>query len=259
VAADWNGPGRLVLLLTPAPDASASLAPDASPSAPAAGASEPRPPGSHAPAEQQRLEAALEQARGERATLLREVHHRVKNNLQMVASLLALQMDAVPEGDARDLLQDSARRVRSIALVQDHLYGSASLERVDLAGYARSLAEITAHTLAPKTRLVVEADPVEVSLEHAVPVGLILNELLTNAFTHGARGEGGEVHVTVLESGAHVRVRVRDTGPGLPEGFDLRQGTRLGLPLVTKLVRQLRGRLSARSEGGAVFELDFVR
>jgi two-component sensor histidine kinase len=221
--------------------------------------------GREALTEQQRMEQARRAAVAEKETLLKEIHHRVKNNLQMVSSLLTLQLDQMPDERGRGLLLESVRRVRSMALIHQHLYGSLSLERIDLGSYARDLSETLRQALAPAARVVVEAQSVEISVDRAAPVCLILNELLTNAFKYGAQrasGAGGEptgadVAVRLRVDDRRVRLSVRDTGPGLPEGFDVRASSSLGLQLVTTLTRQLRGRLDTRNDGGAVFELDF--
>ena len=208
------------------------------------------------------MESALKTSLEEKETLLKEIHHRVKNNLQMVSSLLTLQLEQMPDDRSRQLLAESVHRVRSMALIHQHLYGSASLERVDLGAYARNLAEILRLTLAPRARLRVEAAAVEVAVDRAVPVCLILNELLTNAFKYGARGRAeadGEwdVSVELTEAQRQLRLAVRDRGPGLPPDFAVTGHPSLGLQLVMTFARQLRGKVSAASDGGAVFAVEF--
>jgi two-component sensor histidine kinase len=212
--------------------------------------------------ELQRIEGALKGSLQEKETLLKEIHHRVKNNLQMVSSLLTLQMDQMPDARSRELLAESVRRVRSMALIHQHLYGSVSLERVDLGAYVRNLAETLRMALAPAARMSFDVDSVEVAVERAVPVCLILNELLTNALKYGVAPQGAtprdwDVVVSVKEAGRQARLVVRDRGPGLPDDFRLSGHQSLGLQLVTSLTRQLRGKAGARSEGGALFEVEF--
>jgi two-component sensor histidine kinase len=268
---DWNGPGRLVLL---ARDVTAAVARETSLAQQRDDLEVRMRTNVLALSELQKMESVLKENLDEKETLLKEIHHRVKNNLQMVASLLTLQMDQMPDATSRALLADSVRRVRSMALIHQHLYGSVSLERVDLGAYARNLAETLRMTLAPSARLFIDADPVEVSIDRAAPVGLLLNELLTNALKYGVSRQGAEpgpppmatdhevpdawqVRVDVAEVDGQVELVVRDRGPGLPEGFALQGHPSLGLQLVTSLVRQLRGRVQASSDGGAVFRVTF--
>jgi PAS domain S-box-containing protein len=266
---DWNGPGRLVVI---ARDVTEAYARETSLAAERDDLQHRMQSSTQALSELRELEVALKGNLEEKETLLKEIHHRVKNNLQMVASLLTLQMDQMPDDRSRALLAESVRRVRSMALIHQHLYGTVSLERVDLGAYARSLAETLRMTLAPAARLVVDADPVEVSVERAAPAGLLLNELLTNALKYGvpagARARAYDDGAADDDAAWHVRIElrardgaiqltVRDRGPGLPAGFTLSGHPSLGLQLVTTLVRQLRGKVQARSDGGAVFQIDF--
>jgi PAS domain S-box-containing protein len=202
----------------------------------------------------------------EKETLLKEIHHRVKNNLQIISSLLMLQSEQMPGERARTLLAESVYRVRSMALIHQQLYGVDSLERIDFGDYARSLADSLRAALSPGTRLDVRVDPVEVTVEHAVPLGLILNELITNAIKYGqaiARpaGETGrtgadcDVCVEVRARDGRVYVSVSDSGAGLPSGLDPGTSGTLGLQLIRSLTRQLRGKLVADSDRGMRFEI----
>ncbi len=207
-------------------------------------------------------EAALTRSLHEKETLLKEIHHRVKNNLQIISSLLMLQSDQMPTPESRLLMQESVYRVRSMALIHQQLYGVESLERIDLGEYARALTSFLQAALAPGTRIDVTTDDVLVTIETAVPIGLILNELLTNAFKYGkptdpeAEPEVG-VSVRLAGSGdeARIVIAIRDNGPGLPDDFDPELAQSLGLQLVSALTLQLRGRLDLRSDDGARLEL----
>jgi two-component sensor histidine kinase len=208
--------------------------------------------------ERRRMEAAVAQSLREKETLLKEIHHRVKNNLQIISSLLMLQVDQVPSREAGRLLEESVQRVRSMALIHQQIYGGESLERIDLGTYTGQLAASLRYALAPDARMTLDADPVEVTVEHAVPLGLILNELITNAFKYGAPADGESppvVHVRIRAEGDVLSLEVRDEGPGLPPDFDLATATSLGLTLVDTLTHQLRGALTVANEGGAVFRL----
>ncbi len=185
----------------------------------------------------------------EKEVLLKEIHHRVKNNLQVISSLVSLQADGSTDETVREVLRDVTYRVRSMALVHEKLYQSADLARIDFAEYARSLLGYLwrAHGAAAATvRLTLDLEPVSLPVDTAVPCGLILNELAGNALKHAFRGRSeGEVTVS-LQSGEDGRIRlsVADNGVGLPAGFDWRQARSLGL----RLVQMLSGQLGASVE-----------
>ena len=208
---------------------------------------------------------ALGDSLREKEILLKEIHHRVKNNLQIISSLLILQSDQVTTDEARLLFRESVHRVRSMAMIHQHLYGVESLDSIDLGQYASLLATSLAAAFAPTTRLEVEASRVEVEVDIAVPLGLILNELITNACKYGlptpsAADDRGarmqpDIRVEVADRGDDLLIAVTDSGPGLPDDFDVRNATTLGLQLVYSLCRQLRGNLSVSRDGGARFQL----
>ncbi len=213
-------------------------------------------------------QAAVVQSLREKETMLREIHHRVKNNLQIISSLLMLQIDQMPPSEARELLTQSVLRVRSMALIHQQLYGVESLEKIDLGDYARALSESLRSVLMPSARLHVDAGVAEVTINDAVPLGLILNELVTNAFKYGIpqegtpdaervgrAGEGVDMRIEVGARDGTLRLAVLDSGIGLPEGFDPNRATSLGLHLVRALTRQLRGKLEYDSDQGSRFVL----
>ena len=144
--------------------------------------------------ERKKAEAALRQSLGEKEVLLKEIHHRVKNNMQVISSLVALQAERLPDAAMRAVLQDVTHRVRSMALVHEKLYQSADMARVEFAEYAKSLLNYLwrAHgTAASGVRLALDLEPVPLSVNAAVPCGLILNELVSNALKHAFRGRAG--------------------------------------------------------------------
>ena len=210
-------------------------------------------------AQQRRIELALE----ERETLLREVYHRVKNNLQVVQSLLRLQRRALPEGAARTALDQSIQRVHAMALVHEKLYQSGTLSAVSLQAYTadllRHLGDI-AGAQARGIRLHAEIDAVDAVLETAVPYGLLVAELVSNCFKHAfPAGRGGEIRVSLQRGAGGVCLRVADDGVGLPPGFDVADGRSMGLQLASSLATQLGGTLRASHEGGAVFVAQLTR
>jgi len=209
---------------------------------------------------EERIQASLR----EKEVLLKEIHHRVKNNLQVISSLVDLQADVLGDAALRGVFADLRDRVRSMALVHERLYQSESLARVDFAEYARSLLSYLwrAHTGSQAgIRLKLNLQPVSLSVETAVPCGLILNELAANAIKHAFRGRSdGEVTVTLHASPeGRVRLCVSDNGVGLPSGLDWRQSPSMGLGLVRMLAGQLNGTLEAGLGGGTHFEIAFAQ
>jgi PAS domain S-box-containing protein len=205
------------------------------------------------------LEAALEEVRralGEREVLLREIHHRVKNNLQVVSSLLSMQGDRSPE--ARVALEDSVHRIRSMSLIHEMLYGGSDLSRVDLAAYARALATDLCEALDRDAQLDLRLEPAEVSVEAAIPCGLVLNELITNALKHGRSADGRcRLQVDLHRFEGRIRVCVSDQGPGLPGVVGGGDSTALGMRIIRALAGQLSGSLAFGPGPGAAVELSF--
>lgn len=208
--------------------------------------------------ERRRQQRALESALADKDTLLKEVYHRVKNNLQVVQSLLSMQRRSVAEGPARAALDDSVLRVRAMAMVHELLYRSGSLAAVPLRAYTADLLHhigLMAGVSARGIHMAYDVAMAETGLDAAVPYGLLLVELVSNSLKHAfAVGRGGQVHVALLpapEGGALLRVA--DDGPGLPEGFALDRPRSLGLQLAVSLARQLGGELQRGDGPGAVF------
>jgi PAS domain S-box-containing protein len=192
-------------------------------------------------------------------TLLKEVTHRVKNSLALVSGLLKLQAKTL-EGDARHALEVASLRVHAVANVHDQLWRSAESREIDLKPFLSDLCSSIA-TSAPLHKTVSRFEPAVVGSELAVPVGLFINELLTNAYKHAyPEGEGGEVRILgTREPNGRYRLEVADSGRGLPADFDLATaGKSLGMRVITSLAEQLKGELITKSaEPGASFTLVF--
>jgi two-component sensor histidine kinase len=180
-----------------------------------------------------------------------------------VSSLLSVQADGLPPGVMQAALLDSVGRVRSMALVHQQLYALDSLARIDLRRYVDELAPGLARAFRPETRLRTEGEGIEVSAEVAVPLGLIVNELVSNALKHAfpasaaaeARpDEPWDIRVTIRRGELGLVLHVDDHGPGFSAEVPQRSGS-LGLTLIRSLVRQLRGRFVVRSDGGARVEV----
>ena len=200
--------------------------------------------------ERHRIEAALTRSLREKDTLLREVHHRVKNNLQIVSSLLTLQADGMEKGPARAALDETVLRVRSMSYVHQQLYGTEGVDAVDVGAYARTLANALQASLDPRAQLHFALQPIQVAVDVAVPCALVLNELITNALKHGRSSDGScVISIDVARDADALVVAVGDAGPWMPDGM-LSSAT-LGMQLVRSLARQLRGKVVVDNERGA--------
>ena len=217
-------------------------------------------------ADRMKSEFVAEMARelAEKEILLQEVHHRVKNNLQVIVSMLNLQADSLEDARGRELFEECLARVRSIALIHERLHFSGNLGTVDFGEYIRELAA----TLAPAhgarpgaVQVQIVAESVALDLDAAIPAGLILNELVTNALKHAfPAGRCGTLRVDFRPQGPDdFLLSVHDDGVGMPEAFELAESRSLGLKIVRSLTRQLGGILEVNLKGGTTFTLRFPR
>ncbi len=196
----------------------------------------------------------------EREVLLQEVHHRVKNNLQVISSLISMQVRALGADASRDALVECRTRVQAMALIHEKLYQSKDYARVPFSEYARSLAADIFHAtgVSPeKVLLELAVEEVALAVDKAIPCGLILNELITNALRHAfADGRAGTIRVELGQFGDDgLWLAVGDDGVGLPAGLDVRTSPSLGLQLVQMLAKQLDARLEVEVARGTSFRL----
>jgi PAS domain S-box-containing protein len=210
-----------------------------------------------------RTEEAIKTSLAEKEVMLREIHHRVKNNLQVISSLVSMQADTLTDERIHEELDEVSDRIRSMALVHEKLYQTDNLAQVDFADYASSMLSALWRShgaLADKIRLNFEVVPVALPIETAIPCGLILNELAINALKYAfPNGKDGEVTVGLENDPATntVCLWVRDNGVGLPPGLDWRQSSSLGLRLVQILAGQLRGTVGTGTGPGTEFQITF--
>ncbi|EPR43915.1 signal transduction histidine kinase [Desulfovibrio sp. X2] len=211
--------------------------------------------------ERHHAEMRLAKSLSEKDILLKEIHHRVKNNLQIVSSLLYLQSQGIDDKALRDLFLESQGRIASMALVHEEMYQTHNLSGVDLGEYAKKLVVRLLSTYGKSgVELTAEVARVPVSLETAIPCALILNELVTNACKHAFSGvNAGSLHLCVAASEETVSLQVRDNGPGLPQDFHPEDASTLGMLLISRLTEQIRGRLETGNapDGGACFTIAF--
>jgi two-component sensor histidine kinase len=204
----------------------------------------------------------LQSALREKEVLLKEIHHRVKNNLQVISSLLNLQAMHVTDPAAQAMFAESQGRVQSIALVHESLYSSADLSSVDFVDYIHTLVNTVIQAQARPERqiaTVIDAGSVRLPVGSAIPCGLIINELVTNSLKHAFKGrDRGEIRVSLHNRGPHrIELIVADDGVGLPTDLNLRRVSTLGLDLVFTFAEQLGAEISVQSEHGTTFTVVF--
>lgn len=202
----------------------------------------------------------LDQSLNEKQTLLAEIHHRVKNNLAIVSSLIELQKEEV-DPELKSAFRNIQSRIKSIALIHEKLYENTIFSEVELADYLRELSGMISHTYHSKNKRVsieLNLDDVKVDMTSAVPVGLICNELINNCFKHAFNNsEEGVVTISLKDLDGYVEVTVADNGDGLPDEFSLDDMQSLGVTLLTVLTKQIGGELRSSSDGGSQFVLTF--
>lgn len=196
-------------------------------------------------------QATLLESLHEKEVLLKEVHHRVKNNLQIISSIFNLQKPYVDDHPrALEVLRDSQDRVRSMSFIHESLYQTKNFSHVDLGAYIDGLSRnlMMSYSLAGRVELLKQLEPVDLGLDQAIPCGLILNELISNALKHAfPDGAAGHIRLQLRARGAWVEMLIEDDGPGLPEDFDVARDANLGLQLVETLIGQLDGRIERRN------------
>lgn len=205
--------------------------------------------------------SSLKRLLEEKTVLLKEVHHRVKNNLQIISSLLNLQSGSIQDPVALKCFNESRNRVRSMALIHEKLYQSNDLAQIDFEDYLKTLTTGLQSSFAGSARGVqmsVEVDAVMLGVDSAVPCGLIVNELVTNCFKYAFKDRPGEIRVGLKRApGSRLQLTVSDDGVGFPKGIDLRNTESLGMQIVTTLADQLEGSIELRNGVGTTFEISF--
>lgn len=215
-------------------------------------------------AERKRIEKRLRQALEEKEILLREVNYRVKNNLNLILSLLNIQSSAIESSNqAVAAFEKSRDRILAMALVQEELYKSGDYTRVNMSEYLKALTHQIQLAYRPngEVRLAIETEGIVLSVSQSIPCGLILNELITNAFKYAyPEGRGGEIAVSLRETAeGPIELRVSDRGVGFPEGTEPPEGHSLGITIVRLLVKQLDGVLELSSGDGMSYRITFSR
>lgn len=212
--------------------------------------------------ERKRNEAELEESVKAQQILLNEIHHRVKNNLQIVASLLNLQSRSLESEEATDALGEAAERVRAMATVHETLYQGGNMARLSFDDYLQELGNKLhrLHSDPRKSTINIDyrTEPVELLINQAIPSALAINEMIVNCFKYAfPDGRSGTIAVELKTTGDRLTVAVSDDGVGLPSGFDSTQSPTLGMELIHSLARQLKAEIQVSSENGTRFALMF--
>lgn len=211
--------------------------------------------------ERRRAEEEIQTSLKEKDVLLREVHHRVKNNLQVISSMLNLQARYIKDKKALEMCRECQNRVRSIALVHEKSYQSKGLSRLDFSDHVRSLVSHLFRSYGVRSdriALSIHVEDVDLGIDAAIPCGLIINELVSNSLKHAFPQGKGEISVGLRQHGDRYILVVRDNGVGLPEGLDFPNTETLGLQIVNALTDQLGGSIELGSGAGTEFKVTFA-
>ena len=212
--------------------------------------------------ERKQAQAKILASLAEKETLLKEVHHRVKNNMQVISSLLRLQEGRVKDKDAAALLKDSQNRIQSMALVYNKLYQSENLASINMTDYIKELSAglVKSYAVSP-VRVTVNVAPSNVFLDVdlAIPCGMVINELVTNSLKYAFPGNRkGQITISLKENEQGLQLTVRDDGVGIPEDINLANTSTLGIKLVSNLVRdQLGGIIEIDRRHGTTYQINF--
>ncbi|BBD60907.1 two-component sensor histidine kinase [Nostoc sp. HK-01] len=214
--------------------------------------------------EQKQAEKKIKASLKEKEVLLKEIHHRVKNNLGIVSSLLQMQCRRTQDPQASEILRDSQNRIASIALVHEKLYRSADLANIDFSQYIPDLTThlFDSYNITPNCiKLKIQVNGASLDIETAIPCGLIINELVSNALKYAFTNQStGEILVSLAQQEHdNLILTVRDNGIGLPQDFNSKNTKTLGIILVQGLVKQLRGKIEINSQQGAEFKITFTK
>lgn len=214
--------------------------------------------------ERKGAEKKLEVSLNEKETLLRELYHRTKNTMQVIRSMLFLQAAKSPaNGELQKMVKDMENRILAMSLVHEKLYQSGDLSRIDMRDYIDGLAHLILESYSlseEKIRLKLDVQPINMLLDTAIPCGLILNELLTNAIKYAfPGGEKGEISIWLFRNESNnLELRLVDNGVGVPEGFDFRKQETLGLQSIIAIAEhQMQGRVSFAADHGVACEIEF--
>ncbi|MBU4534699.1 MAG: PAS domain S-box protein [Euryarchaeota archaeon] len=212
------------------------------------------------------MENQIKRSLNEKEVLLKEVHHRVKNNMQLISSLIGLQSEQMHDIKTREMFEDSKNRIKSLALIHEILYASESMEAVEFSEYIVNLIEGLKSSYSHVSKSIeidIRAKKVLMEIDQAIPCGLIINELTSNcfkyAFTSEHDNQNFKLRINFYSIGDEIFLNVEDNGPGLPDNLDFKNTETLGLQIVCTLVAQLGGEIHLDSSNGTKFNINFKK
>ncbi|MES2589847.1 MAG: histidine kinase dimerization/phosphoacceptor domain -containing protein [Bacteroidota bacterium] len=214
--------------------------------------------------EKKNTEKKILQSLKEKEVLLKEVHHRVKNNLQIISSILNLQSSYINDEKILEILEESRHRIRSMAIIHENLYQTTNFSSINFKNYSRELVRnlISSYQFNKhlEIELVENVDLVDLSLDQAIPLGLIINEIITNSMKYAFDNmKKGKIYLELKEKNNNITIVVGDNGIGLPKDFDINKSDTLGLQLVITLVEQLDGKIKLENKKGIKYFITFEK
>jgi len=211
--------------------------------------------------DRRKMEEEIKKSLEEKEILLKEIHHRVKNNLMIISSLLNLQSQYIKDKTSKNIFKESQNRARSMALIHERLYQSTDLKRINFGDYIRTLSRELFRIYVADTGLIelnINVEDIFLDINTAIPLGLIVNELITNSLKHAfTEGMKGHINVNFHPQDDHYEFIVTDNGIGFPEDLNFQQTDSLGLQLVNSLTSQIGGKIQLKRNNGAEFKITF--
>jgi PAS domain S-box-containing protein len=211
--------------------------------------------------ERQINEKKLQNSLNEKELLLKEIHHRVKNNLMIISSLLNLQSRYIKDEESKNIFKESQNRTRSMALIHERLYQSTDLKRIDFGDYIQTLSNDLYNTYVMDKTLIslnVDVKDIMLDIDISIPLGLIINELVTNCLKHAfPDGESGKIDIKFQILNNEYQLQVKDDGIGFPEDIEYKNTNSLGLRLVISLTEQIDGEIELNNTSGTSFKIIF--
>lgn len=218
---------------------------------------------SHDISEKKKTETEIVESLKEKEVLLKEIHHRVKNNLQVISSILNLQSSFINDKQTLDILEESRNRIRTMAIIHENLYQTTNFSSISFTSYLENLCHnlvASYHLYSGKVKLRMEMEKIDLVLDQAIPCGLLVNELITNALKYAfPGGMEGEIYVRLENKQERLRLIIEDNGVGVPGDIDILDSDSLGLQLVSTLVEQLEGEIQVENSGGIKYLVTFDR
>ncbi len=208
-----------------------------------------------------RLSMRVNQLLQDKEMLMKEIHHRMKNNLMIISSLLSLQSNYIKDEESREIFRESQSRATSMALIHDRLYRSSDLQSIDFEDFISSLAEDlmeTYSTQEDRIHLNLDVEDVDIDIDNIVPLGLIINEMLTNSLKYAFPDEmKGTISISFHKRGDEYFLEVSDDGMGIPEEFEIEKSDSLGMMLINSLTYQIGGELKLERSPGTTYHINF--